>query len=216
MESMEQEYDLSELIRQQPGPEVFRRVWDRVMPDQRDSPLILAAPPGGEAVPPAPAPAPEPTPEPAPVPEPAPSPAEPPLGLGEASQPDTAALAALMDRARENLSAAWALARRRSPQGGGRALSELAADHSRATRQLSAAYFLITGTRYRPAEKKTALPASLPLALRDQFVREQRWERACRRAAEATGDPCLRELYLELAQDGALHAGTIRSLLERM
>ncbi len=208
MESMEQEYDLSELIRQQPGPEVFRRVWDRVMPDQRDSPLVLAAPPGGEEVPPAPASE--------PAPEPAPSPAEPPLCLGEASQPDTAALSALMDRARENLSAAWALARRRSLQGGGRALSELAADHSRATRQLSAAYFLITGTRYRPAEHKTALPASLPLALRDQFVREQRWERICRRAAEAAADPCLRELYLELAQDGALHAGTIRSLLERM
>ena len=35
-------------------------------------------------------------------------------------------------------------------------------------------------------------------------------------AAQTTADPCLRELYLELAQEGAYHAGTIRSLLEQM
>jgi hypothetical protein len=60
------------------------------------------------------------------------------------------------------------------------------------------------------------LPASLPLALRQQFVWEQQWEQKNRQAAQATADPCLKELYLELAQEGAFHAGTIRSLLELM
>lgn len=55
-----------------------------------------------------------------------------------------------------------------------------------------------------------------PWALRDQFVWEQRWERANQQAAETTSDACLKELYQELAQDGVLHAATIRSLLEQM
>ena len=37
-----------------------------------------------------------------------------------------------------------------------------------------------------------------------------------RQAAQSTADPCLKELYQELAQEGAFHAGTIRSLLEQM
>ncbi len=204
MEHMEQQYDLSELIRQQPGPEVFKRVWDRVMPDQKDSPLVLSPIPREEAAVFAPQQAPASETAPPPAPE------EPALCLGEASQGDVEALTELMVRARENLAAGQALARR----GGGRTLSALAADHRRALRQLSAARFLITGKPFRPEGRAAALPASLPLALREQFVREQRWERACRAAARSAADPCLRELYLELAQDGALHAGEIRSLLE--
>ncbi len=206
MEHMEQQYDLSELIRQQPGPEVFKRVWDRVMPDQKDSPLVLAPLPQKEetaAFAPQPASAPETPPPPAPEEEPA-------LCLGDASQGDVEALTELMVRARENLAAGQVLARR----SGGRSLSALAADHRRALRQLSAARFLITGKPFRPEGKAAVLPASLPLALREQFVREQRWERTCQAAARSAADPCLRELYRELAQDGALHAGEIRSLLE--
>jgi len=204
MEHMEQQYDLSELIRQQPGPEVFKRVWDRVMPDQKDSPLVLSPLPREES--------PVFAPQPACAPETAPTPApeEPALCLGESSQGDVEALTELMVQARENLSAGQALARR----SGGRSLSALAADHRRALRQLSAARFLITGKPFRPEGRAAALPASFPLALREQFVREQRWERACQAAARSAADPCLRELYRELAQDGALHAGEIRSLLE--
>ncbi len=221
MEQFQQEPDLSQLVREQPAPEVFQRVWARVMPDQGDSPLAVSVSPRQEGTAPAqpavPAqpivPAQPAVPGPAPEPCPCPSkPCPPPLCLGEASMGDVAALTALMDRARENLSAGQALSRR----SGGRQLSELAADHRRALRQLSAARFLITGKRYRPEGKPLSLPADFLLALRDQFVREQRWERDCNQAAEAAGDRCLKELYLELAQDGALHAGEIRSLLERM
>ena len=60
------------------------------------------------------------------------------------------------------------------------------------------------------------LPASLALALRQQFVWEQRWEQVNSQAAQATADPCLEALYSELAQEGALHAGVIRSILEQM
>jgi len=210
MEQFQQEPDLSQLVREQPGPEVFQRVWARVMPDQRDSPLAVSVSPRQEGTAPAQPAVPAQPAAPGPAPEPCPCP--PPLCLGEASLGDVAALTALMDRARENLSAGQALSRR----SGGRQLSELAADHRRALRQLSAARFLITGKRYRPEGKPLSLPADFPLALRDQFVREQRWERDCNQAAEAAGDRCLKELYLELAQDGALHAGEIRSLLERM
>ena len=134
--------------------------------------------------------------------------------LGSQSQGEEQTLASLMDLVKEGVFIAQALVRR----GGScsRSLSCLAADHRRALRQLSAAYFLITGQRYHPPTPSVVINASLPLALRDQFVWEQRWERANQQAAETTSDACLKELYQELAQDGVLHAATIRSLLEQM
>jgi hypothetical protein len=119
-----------------------------------------------------------------------------------------------MAQAAENIAAGQILTRR----GGSfrSSLSALTADHRRAMRQLSAAFFLITGQRFRPAPPSLSLPAPLPLALREQFVREQRWERVCLRSAQTVCDPCLKELCTELAQDGVLHAGVIRSLLEQM
>ena len=105
---------------------------------------------------------------------------------------------------------------RRASGACARALAVLACDHRSAFRRLSAAYFLITGRRYAPRCAAPTLPASLPLALRQQFLWEQQWEQQNKQAAQATADPCLEELYLELAQEGALHAGCIRSLLEQM
>jgi len=223
MENMEQMPDLEQLIREQPGPEVFQRVWARVMPDQGDSPLAVSAVPRQEEPGPVP---PEASPEqkPCSVQEEVPSRAEapvtpevsvPPVCLGEASRGDVEALTALMELAQENLFAGQTLARRLNRGLRSRALDSLAADHRRAARQLSAARFLITGQRFRPERKRCSIPADLALALRDQFAREQRWSRACEQAAASAGDHCLRELYLELAQDGTLHAGEIRSLLER-
>ena len=150
----------------------------------------------------------------APSPVPQQSGGGPPFCLGSQSQGEEQTLASLMDLAKEGVFIAQALVRR----GGScsRSLSCLAADHRRALRQLSAAYFLIIGQRYRPPTPSVVINASLPLALRDQFVWEQRWERANQQAAETTSDACLKELYQELAQDGVLHAATIRSLLEQM
>ncbi|NBI08440.1 hypothetical protein D1641_00190 [Colidextribacter sp. OB.20] len=146
--------------------------------------------------------------------DPAPS-EEPILCLGEASQEDSGQLEELMTLARTGAVTSQALSRR---AGGSRAktLAALTRDHRSAFRRLSAAYFLITGKRFSPQCSAVTLPASLPLALRQQFVWEQQWEQRSRQAAQATADPCLKELYLELAQEGALHAGCIRSMLEQM
>lgn len=144
-----------------------------------------------------------------------PTPETPVFCLGESSQEDSQRLEELMSLARAGAAAGRAMARRASGSCA-RALSALACDHRLAFKRLSAAYFLITGKRYTPNCEAPRLPASLPLALRQQFLWEQQWEQANRQAAQATADPCLKELYLELAQEGAFHAGTIRSLLEQM
>ncbi len=144
-----------------------------------------------------------------------PAPEVPTFCLGEASQGDSAHLEQLMTLAQAGAAAGRSMARR---AGGtcARALSALARDHRSAFRRLSAAYFLITGRRYCPRRERVSLPASLPLALRQQFLWEQRWEQANKQGAQSTADPCLKELYQELAQEGAFHAGTIRSILEQM
>lgn len=191
---MEQQFDLPQL---QTDPETFRRVWSRVMPDQENSPLVVVSQP-----------------QPAPAQTGAQACTEAPLCLGEEARPHAQELQQLMDRAREGAETGQALSRRAGNWS--RSLAALASDHRRALRQLSAAYFLITGQRHRPAQPALSLNPSLPLALRDQFVWEQRWERDCRRAAEGCSDPCLGELYQELARDGTLHAAVIRSLLEQM
>lgn len=142
-------------------------------------------------------------------------PETPTLCLGEASQGDSQQLEELMALAQIGAAAGRALARRASGSCA-KTLAALAADHRLAFRRLSAAYFLITGKRYTPKCVPITLPNSLALALRQQFVWEQRWEQQNKQAAQATADPCLEALYLELAQEGAFHAGTIRSILEQM
>ena len=139
----------------------------------------------------------------------------PALCLGDASQADSGPLEALMACAQTGAAAGRMLARRANGSCA-KALAALACDHRLAFRRLSAAYFLITGQRYMPKCAAPSLPASLALGLRQQFVWEQQWEQKNRQAAQATADPCLKELYLELAQEGAFHAGAIRSLLEQM
>lgn len=135
--------------------------------------------------------------------------------LGEASKGDVNRLKELMTLAKTGALAGRALARR-SNGPTAKAMSVLAQDHRSAFRRLSAAYFLITGKRYTPQCAAPVLPASLPLALRQQFVWEQQWELKNNQAAQDTADPCLRALYQELAQEGAYHAGAIRSILEQM
>ena len=52
--------------------------------------------------------------------------------------------------------------------------------------------------------------------LRARFAAEQRGEAAYRAAAAQTVDPCLRELFLELAGDEAEHTWLLRGILEQM
>lgn len=232
---MELKVDLPSLAGQDINPDAFQRVWSRVMPGQASPaaregsapgipdtaiPLEPSNPP--EEVPPVETPPTEEQPPEVPELPPVPDcPAEPVCPecpvfcLGEASQGDSQRLEELMTLAQAGAAAGRAMARR---AGGScaKALSALACDHRLALKRLSAAYFLITGRRYAPKCPEAKLPASLPLALRRQFLWEQQWERKNSLAAQATADPCLKELYLELAQEGALHAGAIRSILEQM
>lgn len=150
-----------------------------------------------------------------PQPPVSPAPEEPVLCLGEASMGDSARLEELMTLARIGAAAGSNITRRASGTCA-RTMAALTRDHRMAFRRLSAAYFLITGRRYAPSCAPISLPASLPLALRQQFLWEQQWELKNNQAAQATADPCLKELYLELAQEGSFHAGCIRSILEQM
>ena len=49
-----------------------------------------------------------------------------------------------------------------------------------------------------------------------RFLAEQRGEAAYRAAAEGCQDPCLRALYLELAQEEQGHSLALRSILEEL
>lgn len=211
---MEQQPDLTALNGAM-DPETFRRVWARVMPDQKNSPIGLgAAPPASPPKPPAPPPpAPRPhrpaqSPSFVPPAPPRPVPAPPPVSTDEER------LRRRMDLLGEGLAADGELIRRAAP--GSRLPARLLADHRRAMRQLSAAHFLITGRRYRPGPGEP-LPGSGSVegALRQQFLWERRWVDALLRGAEETGDPTLRDLFRELAREGNLHLRSVREALER-
>lgn len=202
-------------------PEVFERVWRRVMPQDRpDCPFRLRGEEetaAGET-----ASSPEAAEESTALAIPAARtaetlPAENDVPcLGAASAVHGAQLQAFIEQALAGWRTYQLLARR-APGGGGRALSTLAADERRHAKRLSAAYFLISGVRYWPADRP-AVPAihTYPAALRSRFCAEQRGELAYRAAAEETADPALRELFLDLAQEENSHAWLIRSLVEQL
>ena len=185
---------------EQPDPEVFRRVWERVMEGREDSPIQVEPPAegGGGAGG-----------EPAPQVRPETEPERPADLAGE--------LAELLELAREGLESARQLARRAGGSGGG-ALFQLAADHRGALRRLGTAYFLETGARYvwRGGAPSPGRREPLDRALREQYRWEEAWARTCRAAAEGLEEADLAELLEELARQAGLHARTIRRLLERL
>ncbi len=112
----------------------------------------------------------------------------------------------------------WQLYRHLSRKVSGphaRTLAALASEKHRCARRLAAAYFLISGVHFWPTDQLETprLTAWLGM-LRDRFSTEQHQEHRYRAAACDTSDPCLRELFTELAGDCATHASVLRSLLE--
>lgn len=182
----------------------FQRVWQRVMPQDRpdcpftleeSDPIPTPQPLVRAALAPAQAAAPQPTP-----------------CLGEASAGELPALSALMDTAARARQAYLALSRRM----GGRGLpSAWAAQKGRQLRRLGAAYFLIAGREYTPRPGAGELPRTNALALREGFRGEQRSAAALMEAQQATADPCLRQLYLELTAQDREIADQVRERLER-
>jgi len=185
---METQANFSPLSPQHLDPDVFRRVWARVMPDQKDSPIVVA--PSNRT-------------RPAPPSHPAPP----------AQEVNAPSLLNLLEQLRRGVLQAQALVRR---TGGNRALHALLSSRQQAMRQLSASYFLAHGQRFRSESPVPAPPADLSQALRGQFLWEQQWARDCLSAAERTEDPALAQLLRSLSEGTKPRLRTIRSLLEHM
>ena len=98
-----------------------------------------------------------------------------------------------------------------------RVLATIAADERHHAKRLSTAYFLISGVRYWPVDRvPNPSPAPFSAALREHFMEEQRGAAAYQTAAAETADPCLHELFLELAGEEDSHAWLLRSVLEQL
>ncbi len=186
-------------------PEVFQRVWNRVMPDQDRSPIAIDAP--SQPAVPALSPAPEQPPE---------TPPSAPLTcLGEGSRPYTQAIRDMTDQTRGFLRSLQSLSRR-SGSRAARVLSGIAGDLRREERRLSTAHFLITGERYSPSQAGAAPSGPLPLALRALFQQLHQRAAQARAAAQGMGDPCLQQLFQDLAEDAEFYAQRLRALLEEI
>lgn len=186
-------------------PEVFQRVWNRVMPDQDRSPIAMDAP--AQPAVPALSPAPEQPPE---------TPPQVPLTcLGEGSRPYTQAIRDMMDQTRGFLRSLQSLSRR-SGSRAARVLSGIAGDLRREERRLSTAHFLITGERYSPSQTGAVPSGPLPLALRALFQQLHQRAAQARAAAQGMGDPCLQQLFQDLGEDAEFYAQRLRALLEEM
>lgn len=201
--------------------EVFERVWRRVMSeDMEHSPIQMTPLPeqetmeqeqetrNGLALRPAPEPSPIRT---------SPMAAEPEaLCLGQGSARYAPMLQEMVDGEAEEGRLYQTLARRATGSGA-RMLGSLAADQRRHVRQLSTAYFLITGERCQPQGQGGSRPTpDLMSGLREQFIQTQREAAAYQGAAAENSDPCLRQMFRELAQEKGMHTRMIRSLLEQM
>lgn len=95
-----------------------------------------------------------------------------------------------------------------------RVFQAMAQEEKTHAKRLSAAYFLISGVRYWPEVGKATPPTSYLGALRQRFGEEQAGMAAYLAGAEATSDPCLRQLFLDLAREEWEHACKIRTLVE--
>lgn len=94
-------------------------------------------------------------------------------------------------------------------------LAALASEKHQRARRLAAAHFLIAGVRYWPTDKlETPRFSSWLGTLRERFSAEQRHQHRYRAAAYDTTDPCLAELYSELAEECGSHAAVLRKVLE--
>ena len=180
-------------------PEVFQRVWDRVMPDQTHSPIEVERPAAVPAVS-------------------LPSPLEEPpragtACLGESSRGEVPALERWMEDTQELLYTLASLSRRTQGRAS-RTLGALAQQLRREQRRLSAAHFLITGNRYSPIRRGESLSGPLDQALRTLFQRFRRRADAAQSAAGAVADSCLSQLFAELGDQAEQSGYRLWRLLE--
>lgn len=203
-----------------PGPldqAAFGRVWRRVMPQDRpDCPFLLDPPPAEQPPPSVRTSTPHPLPAggcgtsaPHPVAA-SPAPSAGPLCLGPSSAGDLGRLDPLATRITQGLILYRSLARRNSAA---LPLARKKADH---LGRLSAARYLISGRRSpEPGPVGARAGGGLLPLLREQYHAEEALVLSLFTAAQAAADPCLRELYRQLALETRELAGTLRRWLER-
>ena len=105
---------------------------------------------------------------------------------------------------------------RRASGAPARVLAALAGEKKRRARKVSAAYFLIAGVRYWPEAAPCPPMPSYLGALRRRFGQEQAAMAAYLAGAEATEDPCLRQLFWDHAQENWDQACRVRALVEQL
>lgn len=105
---------------------------------------------------------------------------------------------------------------RQAPSWARQTLRDIAADLQSHVRQLSAAYYLITGQRYCPSVSTERIYVGRWCPA----LRERYHAAACSgfnyaRSADDTMDPCLTKLFTSLSEDAYGHAEELMGLLER-
>ena len=199
---MEAKQPAPELSLQPFDPEVFQRVWNRVMPNQEHSPIVVKP-----AAVPALSPLLEQPPE--AVPEPSRT------CLGESSRPYLPILQSEMEQT-QGLIRTLQLLSRRTHGRAAPVLSSIASDLRRDLRRLSTAHFLITGNRYTPSHPGTVLSGSLEQALRTLFQQFHQRSAQAHASAQEINDPCLQQLFLDLGDQSEFSRDRLRNLLETL
>lgn len=180
------------VLEQHPDPEIFRRVWARVMPDGEGSPIALEPEPSERTE----------------------QQERPPEERSGPEREPGASLEMLIDRTRAAFESAQHLARRAGRYG--QSVGAVAAEDRTALRRLSAAYYLETGQDYRSNRTpQSPEPLALAPALRRQYQREEELEGLCvnqMKRSAGTQAELLEELSLQFRR----HCRTLRQTLERM
>ena len=198
-----QEFNYPEASIPPPDPEMFQRVWERVMSRKEgEGKLSLPAQP-----PSVPMPLPLPTPEVSPETECS------RLCLGDVGADQAGILGEMLEEI--CFIGRFYRAMLRQAQGNtARQLRYMAEEQQRQLKQLGVVYFLLTGEEFVYGNHGMSVPRGLRYALREMFLREG--QRCCLyiQTAGQVRDLCLRELLEEFARTARLHTEMIRTILE--
>ncbi len=180
--------DIQELA---PDEETFRRVWQRVMPDESISPIVVHRPGPGQ-------PSQRPTQRP---------PQRPPENRPDGPERDERLIRQMLEEL-ENAMARMGAVVRRQPRA--RPIWE---SLNRSAARLRTLWYLITGDRWVVRPRRETFSAPVDRLLREQYLWEISFSRLCREGMEKQREEETRELMPELEQASRRRRGMIRNLL---
>lgn len=181
-----QEWEVLEQLTGQVDPEMFARVWRRVMPEGRESPIEVDLPPRPER--------------------------EKNCVSGASFEESGQIMLRLYALAGE---CRWGY-RELGRRGVGRQASIMEEQCRRAQRRLEALLYACTGRGIPEHRPGTAWGGSARELLRVQYGREMEWERLCRRLSRYSQSADAGGLAGELAREGLRRAAAVREMLERL